>query len=242
MLKSSYLISHHSSSNTEKNMLLVFKSVNLHFQIIDKSFKSSFDLTGIIERDELVLFSPGIQVTLPEDCLPDDMTKLEIQCSTKAFCSHIHEECNKTEQFIRNSISFEYMQLMKFSKFIHLRLEHKYIGKECYKIKVYKCSHRQADDFEELEKQDEFCEDSDDDHFIVDKNWIHIYTKFLTTFSCIAPNNYSKTSSKIGLIAYASPKEIQKMHVEVFAYDQTQASKDILQVCSDTICILTVHM
>ena len=79
-------------------------------------------------------------------------------------------------------------------KFIHLRLEHGYIGKESYKIKVYKCSHRQARPMilKNWKKKTNFVKTQT----MIILLWRITGFIFIPNH-CIAPNNYSNPSSKI---------------------------------------------
>ena len=158
----------------------------------------------------------GLDLFIPPDSLPDDVNEVEVGCSVNAFPSFLYEHCEADAKLIRNSVSFEGLQSIRFKNHVHLRLQH--CADSVDEIHVAQSDHRQAMTFKRLQRQFSHPINSNENYFIVEDKYIHIYTKKLTCFSCyVVDVSCLLVPQEFTLVVYASLQN--NIQTKVFIYD-----------------------
>ena len=166
----------------------------------------------------------GLDLFISRDSLPDDIAEVEYGCRINAFPSKLSEYCENEEKLIRNSVSFEGLEGIRFKKHVHLKLQHcaEFIEEE---INVYQL--KNSHEYQLIQRKDDHSE-SPEDYFVADEKYIHIYTKELSYVSCSVLDCLPRTPEYITMLIYL--RFVDGLEAKVYIYDNQLDFKQYRQV------------
>ena len=118
----------------------------------------------------------------------------------------------------------------------------KHIARNKNEVTVYKSDHKNADDFDEIERNEERDDvDLDEaEHFTIDEDFIYIHTKSLRLFCFVESNRRISFSDDVTISVHSRVLSCL-VELRVFAYDNAILHERHLQVITYSYIDLPIY-